>query len=81
MSSRSYIQSQSCGTKLLIVAITLQRCKEEQESSVVLVLFGSTVPPNPDPLSKTLNSLLTRSFGFWISDFSLGRKHLAWVQI
>jgi len=35
-------------------------CKEEQESSIVLVLDGSLVPPNPDPPSKTLKSSFKR---------------------
>jgi len=51
-------------------------CKENKESSIALVLDCSYVPPNPDPLSKTLKSSFKRVLGLTLSDFSLGRKHL-----
>jgi len=52
-------------------------CKEDKESSIVLVLDGFYIPLNPDPLSKTLKSSFKHIFGLRLSGFSLGRKHLA----
>jgi len=52
-------------------------CKEDKEFSIVLVLGGPYIPSNPDPLSKTLKSSFKHVFGLRLSDFSLGRKHLA----
>jgi len=52
-------------------------CKEDKESSIVLVLDCFYIPPNPNPLSKTLKSSFKHVFGLRLSDFSLGQKHLA----
>jgi len=52
-------------------------CKEDKESSIVLVLDGPYVPSNPDSLSKILKSSFKHVFRHMLSDFWLGRKHLA----
>jgi len=52
-------------------------CKEDKETSIIIVLDGSYIPPNSNPLSKTLKSSFKHVFGFRLSDFSLVRKYLA----